>query len=162
VIPEEVIRADVEETLREYKSYFGTPSGFTSPGFKSDERVMTLVDDLGFQYNGDAIGGGPVRTVVQGVELDHWTIPVTVCGPRTIPFIEWLSARGKDDEQILEDFETQIEDQQFVVLYGHPCYEGLRSDLLRNIFSRVQELGYRVVTHEEVARELSGSRRDLH
>jgi len=162
VIPEEVIRADVEDTLREYKSHFGTPTGFTSPGFKSDERVMALVDDLGFQYNGDAIGGGPARTVVEGVELGHWTIPVTVCGPRTIPFIEWLSARGKDDKQILEDFEKQIEDEQFVVLYGHPCYEGLRTDLLRNIFSRVQELGYRVVTHEEVAQGLSGSRRELH
>ena len=162
VIPEDVIRADVEETLEEYKLHFGEPAGFTSPGFKSDERVMALVDDFGFQYNGDAIGGLPSHTVVEGVELRHWTIPVTVCGPRTIPFIEWLAARGKNDEQILQDFEKQIEDQQFVVLYGHPCYEGLRTSLLRNIFSRVQELGYRVVTHEEVARQLSQSGGELH
>ena len=162
VTPEEVIRADVEETLEEYKLHFGEPAGFTSPGFKSDERVMALVDDFGFQYNGDAIGGLPSHTVVEGVELGHWTIPVTVCGPRTIPFIEWLAARGKSDEQILQDFEKQIEDQQFVVLYGHPCYEGLRTSLLRNIFSRVQELGYRVVTHEEVARQLSQSGGELH
>jgi len=116
VTPEEIIRADVEETLKEYKLYFDEPAGFSSPGFKSDERVMTLVDDFGFKYNGDAIGGRPTRAIADGVELGHWTIPVTVCGPRTIPYIEWLSARGKSDEQILSDFEKQIADQQFVVL----------------------------------------------
>ena len=162
VMPVDIIRADVQDTLDEYKSHFGSPAGFSSPGFKSDNRVMELVDDFGFLYNGDAIGGSPVRTVVDGVELGHWTIPVTVCGPRTIPFIEWLSARGKTDDQILKEFEKQIEDQEFVVLYGHPCYEGLRTDLLRNIISRVQELGYRVVTHEEVARRLSESSQELH
>ena len=162
VMPEHIIRADDQDTLEEYKSHFGSPAGFSSPGFKSDKRVMSLVDDFGFLYNGDAIGGDPARTVVDGAELSHWTIPVTVCGPRTIPFIEWLSARGKTDDQILIEFEKQIEDQEFVVLYGHPCYEGLRTDLLRNIISRVQELGYRVVTHEEIAQRLSESNQGLH
>jgi peptidoglycan/xylan/chitin deacetylase (PgdA/CDA1 family) len=161
-MPEEIIRADVDETLADYKSHFGMPAGFSSPGFKSDERVMKMVDDLGFRYNGDAIGGTPRIAEARGAKLNHWTIPVTVCGPRTIPFIEWKSARGESDDQILANFEEQIAGEQFVVLYGHPCYEGLRKDLLRRILTRVQQQGFTVVTHEEIAHRLSESAVRIH
>ena len=153
-IPEEIIRADVEETLTSFRSHFGSPAGFTSPGFKSDERVTKIVEDLGFEYNGDAIDGRPARAMAGGEELGHWTLPVTVCGPRTIPFIEWRSAIGEDDKRIFQRIDDLIADQSYVVLYGHPCYEGLRVDLLRNIFKRVLDLGYRVVRHDEIVQRL--------
>lgn len=154
-LPEDVIRADVESTLATFTGLFGKPAGFTSPGFKSDDRIMRLVQDLGFQYNGDAIGGLPKRAELNGKSLAHWTIPVTICGPRTIPFIEWHSAKGSNDESIFQDFIDRIAGQQFVVLYGHPCYEGLRTNLLQRIFERVQKLGFQIVRHSDIADKLS-------
>ena len=86
-LPEDDLRADVEESYGHFVRHFGRPAGFSSPGFYSDERVMLLLDRLGFQYNGDAIGGEPRRATAGGRTLRHWTIPVTLSGPRTIPFL---------------------------------------------------------------------------
>jgi hypothetical protein len=42
-----------------------------------------------------------------------------------------------------------------VVMYGHPCYEGMQSALLEAIFRTVLERGYTFVTHAEWADRLS-------
>ena len=101
-LPDEDLEADIEESYGHFVRHFGKPAGFSSPGFYSDERVMALLDRLGFLYNGDAIGGEPRRaTVADGRELRHWTIPVTLAGPRTIPFLEYHGARGTPDGQVI-------------------------------------------------------------
>src|SRR5262245_32930944 len=38
-LPEALLQADVGATFEEFCERFGRPQGFTSPGFKSDERV---------------------------------------------------------------------------------------------------------------------------
>jgi peptidoglycan/xylan/chitin deacetylase (PgdA/CDA1 family) len=156
-LPEAEIAADVARTLELYTRYFGKPDGFTSPGFKCDERVRRLVDQLGFRYDGDAIGGQPHRGLVGGKPVRHWTIPVTLCGPRTIPLMEWHGARGSTEEDTVADILRRIDQQQWVVLYGHPCYEGVRAGLLRRIFHAVQEAGFRFVTHAQLADRLYAS-----
>jgi len=60
-LPDRTLQADVEQSYRHFVRHFGKPAGFSSPGFYSDERVMALLDKLGFVYNGDAIGGEPAR-----------------------------------------------------------------------------------------------------
>ncbi len=40
--PDEVLEADVETSYDEYIRHFGKPTGFSSPRFYSDERVMAL------------------------------------------------------------------------------------------------------------------------
>ena len=153
-LPEEAIAADVTQTLELFTRHFGKPAGFTSPGFKYDERVRRLVDRLEFLYDGDAIGGKPHRGVVAGQQVRHWTIPVTLCGPRTIPLMEWHGARGSSEEEIVADILRRMASEHWVVLYGHPCYEGVRSGLLRRIFSAVQEAGFRFLTHTQMAERL--------
>jgi peptidoglycan/xylan/chitin deacetylase (PgdA/CDA1 family) len=153
-LPEEAIAADVTQTLELFTRHFGKPVGFTSPGCKYDERVRRLVDRLEFLYDGDAIGGKPHRGVVAGLQVRHWTIPVTLCGPRTIPLTEWHGARGSSEEEIVADILRRIASEHWVVLYGHPCYEGVRSGLLRRIFSAVQEAGFRFLTHAQMAERL--------
>jgi peptidoglycan/xylan/chitin deacetylase (PgdA/CDA1 family) len=156
-LPEAEIRADVVRTLELYTQYFGRPMGFTSPGFKFDERVRRLVDDLGFRYDGDAVGGEPHRALAGGRQVRHWTIPVTLCGPRTIPLIEWHGARGSSEADIVADILRRIATESWVVLYGHPCYEGVRTELLRRIFRAVQEAGFRFQTHAQMAERLYAS-----
>jgi peptidoglycan/xylan/chitin deacetylase (PgdA/CDA1 family) len=153
-LPYEAIEMDVSTTLDEFKRHFGNPSGFTCPGFKFDQRTSRLVEKLGFRYDGDALGGKPHRASADGKTLQHWTIPVTICGPRTIPYLEWHGARRTPEDAVIEDFRGRIANEDWVVLYGHPCYEGVNDRLLRRIFSTVHEAGFRFATHAQMAERL--------
>jgi peptidoglycan/xylan/chitin deacetylase (PgdA/CDA1 family) len=148
------ITADVAQTLEVFTRHFGKPQGFTSPGFKCDARTRRLVEELGFRYDGDAIGGEPHRGFVDDKQVSHWTIPVTLCGPRTIPLTEWHGARGSSEEEIVTDILQRTATERWVVLYGHPCYEGVRAGLLRRIFRAVQEAGFRFLTHAQMTERL--------
>jgi peptidoglycan/xylan/chitin deacetylase (PgdA/CDA1 family) len=150
-LPEHVLTADVEASYSHFVRHFGKPAGFSSPGFYSDDRVMSLLDRLHFEYNGDAIGGEPRRAVVHGRPVRHWTIPVTLCGPRTIPFLEYHGARGTDQGEVLRQLSQHLDEHESVVLYGHPCYEGVRDRVLRQVFATVLERGFRFVTMHTLA-----------
>ena len=153
-LPDETLQADVEESYRHFVRHFSKPFGFSSPGFYSDERVMVLLDKLGFLYNGDAIGGEPQRATSGGRALRHWTIPVTLSGPRTIPFLEYHGARGTPEAEWLQQLNDHLDTHDSVVLYGHPCYEGVRDKILRQVFATVLERGFRFVTMQTMAERL--------
>jgi peptidoglycan/xylan/chitin deacetylase (PgdA/CDA1 family) len=153
-LPESVIAQDVGEAHAEFSALFGRPAGFTSPGFKSDERITRIVDGLGFSYDGDAIGGEPHKPTYSEQAAKHWRIPVTICGPRTVPFLEWHGARATPTPQVLADLDARLNQSDWVVLYGHPCYEGVNDQLLREVFELVLRRGFRFVTHQEKAEQL--------
>jgi peptidoglycan/xylan/chitin deacetylase (PgdA/CDA1 family) len=153
-LPDEDLRADIDESYGHFVRHFGRPTGFSSPGFYSDERVMAQLDRLGFVYNGDGIGGEPARAQADGRELRHWTIPVTLAGPRTIPFLEYHGARGTPDDQVIAELDRHLDGRDQVILYGHPCYEGVRESVLRKVFGAVLERGFRFVTMQTIARRL--------
>ncbi len=153
-LPDSTLEADLEESYGHFVRHFGKPAGFSSPGFYSDERVMLLLDRLGFRYNGDGIGGEPRPATAGGRELRHWTIPVTLAGPRTIPFLEYHGARGTPDAEVMRQLHEHLESRTHVILYGHPCYEGVREGVLRQVFAAVLEHGYRFVTMQSLAERL--------
>jgi hypothetical protein len=153
-LPDTVLEADVQESYGHFSRHLGKPAGFSSPGFYSDGRVMRMLDRMGFTYDGDAIGGEPRRATADGHQLRHWTIPVTLCGPRTVPFLEYHGARGTPEEQVLGELDRHFEGRDLVVLYGHPCYEGVREQVLRKVFARVVERGFRFVTMQALAARL--------
>jgi peptidoglycan/xylan/chitin deacetylase (PgdA/CDA1 family) len=156
-LPDEDLSADVQDSYGHFVRHFGRPMGFSSPGFYSDERVMLLLDRLGFQYNGDAIGGTPHRATAAGRPLRHWTIPVTLSGPRTIPFLEYHGARGTPEAEVLDLLDQHLAAHDEAILYGHPCYEGVREGLLRKVFARVVEHGFRFVTMQTMADRLQAT-----
>ena len=125
-LPDEDLGGRLDESYGHFVRHFGRPVGFSSPGFYSDERVMALLDRLGFLYNGDAIGGEPHRATADGRALRHWTIPVTLSGPRTIPFLEYHGARSTPEAEVMRLLDEHLEAHDEVILYGHPCYEGVR------------------------------------
>ena len=59
-LPDAVLQADIDESYGHFVRNFGRPDGFTSPGFYSDARVMRMIGQMGFTYDGDAIGS-PAR-----------------------------------------------------------------------------------------------------
>ncbi len=156
-LPDEDLIADVEESYGHFVRHFGRPVGFSSPGFYSDERVMRLLDRLEFLYNGDAIGGEPHRATAGDRTLRHWTIPVTLSGPRTIPFLEFHGARQTPDAEMLRQLDEHLDAHDEVILYGHPCYEGVRERVLRTVFGRVMERGFRFVTMQTMAERLQAA-----
>lgn len=157
-LPEEVLEADVSATHEEFTRHFGKPLGFTSPGFRSDDRTARIVDRLGYEYDGDAIGGAPGRSTATGLALRHWRIPVTVCGVGTVPFLEWHGARGTPESQVLDEIARTTADESWVVMYGHPCYEGVNDRLLERVFVHFLERGFKFVTHAEMAKRLDSAR----
>ncbi|MDP9084459.1 MAG: hypothetical protein M3N50_11950 [Pseudomonadota bacterium] len=160
-LPEHVIAEDVSEAHAEITRLFGAPAGFTSPGFKSDERITRIVERLAFLYDGDAIGGDPHHPKIEEINARHWRIPVTLCGPRTVPLLEWHGARKTSMPQIIEDLETRLNQSAWVVLYGHPCYEGVNDHVLREVFRTVLNRGYRFVTHAQMAERLADSEKSV-
>ena len=156
-LPDPVLQADLEESYAHFVRHFGTPSGFSSPGFYSDDRVMAWLDRRGFRYNGDGIGGEPRPATAGGLTLRHWTIPVTLAGPRTIPFLEYHGARGTGEAEMMGELHAHLESRELVVLYGHPCYEGVRDRILRKVFAAALEQGFRFVTMHSLAERLQAS-----
>jgi peptidoglycan/xylan/chitin deacetylase (PgdA/CDA1 family) len=150
-LPAHVLEADVVESHRLFSRSFGRPAGFASPGFRSDARVMEILERLDYRYDTDAIGGEPRRARAGERRLRHWTIPVTLAGPRTIPFVEWQAARGASEADIVAAVERHLAERERAVVYGHPCYEGVRAPLLRRIFETALRAGFRFVTLEEIA-----------
>lgn len=150
-IPEDVLAADVQESFDHFVRLFGRPTGFAAPGFYADDRLARLLDRLGFAYDGDAIGGAPRRNA------QHWTIPVTLAGKGTVPFLEYHGARGTPENELLRDYERHLDENDRVVVYGHPCYEGVRPHLLRELFSRALARGFRFVTLAEIAGRLNAA-----
>lgn len=153
-LPDEDLAADLDESYGHFVRHFGKPEGFSSPGFYSDDRVMAQLDRFGFHYNGDGIGGEPHRATAEGRPLRHWTIPVTLAGPRTIPFLEYHGARGTAEAEVFRQLDEHLESRDTVILYGHPCYEGVREGVLRKVFARVVEHGFRFVTMQTLAQRL--------
>jgi peptidoglycan/xylan/chitin deacetylase (PgdA/CDA1 family) len=153
-LPDHALHTDVQQSYGHFVRHFGKPAGFSSPGFYSDDRVMSLLDTLDFVYNGDAIGGEPHRATVAGRQVRHWTIPVTLSGPRTIPFLEYHGARGTGEAEVLSQLNRHLDEHESVVLYGHPCYEGVRDRMLRQVFATVLERGFRFVTMQSMAERL--------
>lgn len=156
-LPDAELIGDVETSYAHFVRHFGRPVGFSSPGFYSDERVMLLLDRLGFGYNGDGIGGEPRRAMAGDRVLGHWTIPVTLSGPRTIPFLEYHGARGTPEAEVMRLLDEHLDAHDEVILYGHPCYEGVREAVLRKVFARVVERGFRFVTMQTLAERLQAA-----
>ncbi|HYC32794.1 MAG TPA: hypothetical protein VEB59_10940 [Gemmatimonadales bacterium] len=153
-LPDDTLEADLEESYAHFVRHFGKPAGFSSPGFYSDDRVMEFVERREFLYDADGIGGEPRRAAANGRVLRHWTIPVTLAGPRTIPFLEYHGARGTPEAEVMRQLHAHLESRDLVVLYGHPCYEGVQEAMLRKVFAAVLEHGYRFATMQTLAERL--------
>jgi len=44
----------------------------------------------------------------------------------------------------------EIDKKDFAVIYGHPVFEGFKTDILRKIFNFVLENEYNVLRHDEI------------
>ena len=87
---------------------------------------------------------------------------MTLCGPRTIPFLEYHGARGtpggRDPRRARPAPRPRA---TWVVLYGHPCYEGVHDGLLRRGVRRGAGARVRVRHHGAHGPAAAGHRRGV-
>ena len=62
------------------------------------------------------------------------------------------------EAEVLRLLDEHLEAKDEVVMYGHPCYEGVCEGVLRKVFARVVEHGFRFVTLQTMAERLRGAR----
>jgi peptidoglycan/xylan/chitin deacetylase (PgdA/CDA1 family) len=147
--------ARIDAILKEAKDIYSQKTGdhvfgFAAPGFVWNTATMRCLERQGFVYTGDIEGDEPFYPEVDNRKLNIMCIPVTVIGPDTVPLIEYHAANGKSDNEITDLTCKKISEKQFSVLYGHPCYEGLKTEILTNIFKFVKNNNYQVMTHKDI------------
>ena len=156
-----MLEADVEESYGHFVRHFGKPAGFSSPGFYSDERVMRLLDRLGFAYNGDAHRRRAAprhRGRPAAAALDHPGDAVRARAPFRSSSTTAPAARRRP--RCCASSTEHLEGRDLVVLYGHPCYEGVREQrAAQGLRARCVERGFRFVTMQTLAERLQAARR---
>jgi hypothetical protein len=58
---------------------------------------------------------------------------------------------------MMGELDRHLASRDWVVLYGHPCYEGVRDNVLRKVFAAVVERGFRFVTLQALAERLQAT-----
>jgi peptidoglycan/xylan/chitin deacetylase (PgdA/CDA1 family) len=118
-----------------FRSRYGRPEAFASPGFRFNEAVLDLLDREGYTYASDMDGAEPFLPPGRTT----WQVPVNVMGEGRVPMIEQGLARGTPEPRLVDAIVEEIEARPFALLYGHPYVEGVRADLLERVLERVRD-----------------------
>ena len=154
----DTIEKMLQEATLEFKKNLGINIlGFASPGFSWSRESLVCIDRIGFAYSGDLWGDKPFYPKLDGTTFNHMCLPVTLIGPNTVPIIEYHSSIGKSDDEIADIVLKEIGKKDFAVIYGHPVFEGFKTDILRKIFSFVLENGYEILKHDEIYERYKGN-----
>jgi hypothetical protein len=117
---------------------FGPPQGFTSPGFQFTPAVEAWLVDRHFLYQMDLYGSDERPDLLRC----PFSLPVTIIGEHTVPFIEWSDVQGIAEDEQVRAFKSRLT-RDYVCMYGHPGYEGLaRSALLGKYIRCVLDAGF--------------------
>lgn len=152
-LPDEEVEDIFLKGYRDFIHVFGArPKGFASPEFKFTEKVLDMLDRLGFLYGSDVRSQFPFWPRLRGRRLRTLQVPVT------LPNLEELSWMGLSDEEAFKHICSEVEKKMrsggLAVLLTHPSYEGLWkhrlfSALLKFLSEKREELW--VTTIEEAA-----------
>ncbi|MBT3866184.1 polysaccharide deacetylase family protein [Candidatus Woesearchaeota archaeon] len=142
---------DVKLAISKYVSLFGkNPDSFCSPAFRTNQRVVDVLDARGIKFVSDFFAKVPA--VVGGTKMVN--VPVTIKGEMNTPIIEHLVTKGYSDDAIFEYLVENIEKKKFSVMYVHGMYECIEKiDLLDRVFTFVKTSGIEVKTIRQVANE---------
>ncbi len=145
------IHSEVGLAIRRYVSLFGVePRSFTSPAFRINKDVLSVLNDKGIKIISDLPGVSPSR--VDGTEIVN--VPITVVGRKNTPIVEDLVVRGYSDDKVLDYLKKEIKKKKLFVMYIHCLYECVNKlDLLDKLFEHVKEKKILTKTIEQVANE---------
>lgn len=130
--------------------------GFSSPGWQGSHRVHACLDDLSFRFVADEHGcHSDILTQVGTHGLR--SIPTLFAGePGGIGYLEYLRARGLDDQHALAHFSSHLPNiQHFAIAYDHPGYVGRQGlTLLSSMIDLVHEQGFTCTTTDSIVESI--------
>lgn len=129
------VRDRINRSIVKYNRLFNkNPISFASPGFNINDKVLDILKESGIKFISDFEGNKP--------ELYHGVknIPITICGDKRTPIIEWLVSQGKTDEEVLNNIKSEAEKKELISFYIHDLFEArFKLDLLEKIFGFIRE-----------------------
>ena len=141
------VRDDILSARACFKKFINRPpSGFCSPGFRWDYRLLRILDDLKFKFASDLSGNKPFYPKIKGRKFKCLQIPVN----KKLN-IELLNSKGKTDEEIFKMVAEEMKRSDFVSIYGHAVYEGIKkTGLLLSILKKAEKNNFKILTFDQI------------
>ena len=123
------------------------PLGFSSPGWCGSNDLNTILESLDFYYVADAHGEN-LKTITYAQNASNLLqIPTSILGNGGVAYLENLRARNMNDNEILKDFSSKLDERFFAVLYDHPYYAGIQElPMMEMMVDLVRSKGFQIVT----------------
>ena len=123
------------------------PLGFSSPGWCGSNDLNTILESLDFYYVADAHGEN-LKTITYAQNASNLLqIPTNILGNGGVAYLESLRARNMNDNEILKDFSSKLDERFIAVLYDHPYYAGIQElPMMKMMVDLVRSKGFQIVT----------------
>ena len=147
------ILEEVMPALDSLIAYLGQrPLGFSSPGWKGSNDLNAVLESLGFHYVADAHGENLKNITYAQNAPNLLQVPTNILGDGGIAYLENLRGRNINDNAILKDFSSKLDERFFAVLYDHPYYAGIQElSMLKMMIDLVRSKGFQIVTLKTLA-----------
>ena len=123
------------------------PIGFSSPGWCGSNELNITLESLNFRYVADAHGENLTKIKAANNQSKLLQVPTNILGDGGIAYLENLRARNMNDDAILKDFSSKLDDRFFAVAYDHPYYAGVQELLMiEKMVVLARSKGFQIVT----------------
>ncbi|HKZ33976.1 MAG TPA: polysaccharide deacetylase family protein [Candidatus Nanoarchaeia archaeon] len=134
------IERTIDKAINRYIGLFGKkPISFAAPGFNINNKILEILKRKGIKFISDFSGDSPrFYGKIKNV-------PITICGKKRTPIIEYLISIGKTDKEIYRIIEAEIFRKELSSFYIHCLFEArFKLNLLGDIFKFVKKNKIRV------------------
>lgn len=131
---------------------------FASPGWNSSAYLSKILEESGFKIIADQHGQDLKKIVSLGKSSTLISVPTNLVGePGGVGYIEYLRARYKNDDAMLDRFAEDLKKHQnLAVMYDHPAYVGrCEIDFLGKLVKLAQNQGYSIVRISKAVKDYS-------
>lgn len=152
---------DVREEFRlmdgEFRKLFGEPfTSFCAPGFRTDARVLSALDEFRVPFASDLEGARPFHPMMGGRKFSHVQVPITLKAPSTAPLIEHFSRSGLSDSlvvlRVLDSISETNSRGEISTMYLHDFFEGVyKPQVVEQILIGVRRRGIPFTTLDALA-----------
>ena len=139
---------EITPALNSLSNFLGEkPLGFSSPGWCGSNDLNIILESLDFHYVADAYGEDLKKIVSVENESKLLQVPTNILGDGGVAYLENLRAKNMNDNAILKDFSSKLDERLFAVIYDHPYYAGIQEiTMIESMVDMVRSKGFQIAT----------------
>ncbi len=139
---------EITPALNSLTKFLGEkPLGFSSPGWCGSNDLNIILESLDFHYVADTYGENLKKITSTQKESKLLQVPTNILGDCGVAYLENLRARNMNDNAILKDFSSKLDERLFAVLYDHPYYAGIKElSMMERMVDLARSKGFQIVT----------------